>query len=177
MINFFRASGAAEDKIESFIAKSGSDVSPENVIELVCQLYGMSKKESIPLDQVPEYIKQKLEEKQKIDEEIKQADVILQNKHVSIATINEHIQLKKELKKYGLSIKDIHRLLDVLVAAKEYRYSPGKIVAKLRSIKRLENKEAKLKTSVETFSKKETRYKEITPYTEEIVALHVGIPE
>src|ERR687886_17597 len=51
MINFFRASGAAEDKIESFIAKFGSDVPPENVIELVCQLYGMSKKESIPLDQ------------------------------------------------------------------------------------------------------------------------------
>ncbi|HYZ49688.1 MAG TPA: hypothetical protein VE593_02285 [Nitrososphaeraceae archaeon] len=50
-------------------------------------------------------------------------------------------------------------------------------MAKLRSLKRLENKESKLKSSVEAFSKKEARYKEIIPYTEEIVALHVGIPE
>src|ERR687886_300441 len=177
MINFFRASGAAEDKIESFIAKSGSDVSPENVIELVCQLYGMSKKESIPLDQIPDYIKQKLEEKQKIDEEIKQADAILQSKNVSIQTINEYIQLKKELRKHGLATKDVHRLRDVLLASKKYRYSPGKIVAKLRNIARLENKENKLKSSCEVFSKKEAGYKDVIPYTEEIVSLRVGIQE
>ena len=82
-----------------------------------------------------------MEAKQKTDEEIKQAEAMLQSKNVSIEAINEHIQLKKELKKYGLSTKDIHRLLDVLVAAKEYRYSPGKIVAKLPNITRLENKE------------------------------------
>src|SRR5919202_2637973 len=115
LYNYFLKSGAAEDKIESFIAKvSSGDVSPENVIELVYQLQELSHKESIPLDQIPDYIKQKLEEKQKIDEEIKQAHTILQNKHVSVATINEHIQLKKELKKYGLSTKDIHRQLDVI---------------------------------------------------------------
>src|ERR671929_615336 len=39
LYNFFRKSGAAEDKIESFITKASSgDVSPENVIELVYQL-------------------------------------------------------------------------------------------------------------------------------------------
>ena len=65
----------------------------------------------------------------------------------------------------------------LLGTAKEYRYSPGKIVAKLRNIKRLENKENKLKSSVEAFSKKEARYNEIIPYTEEIVSLHVGILE
>jgi hypothetical protein len=53
-----------------------------------------------------------------------------------------------------LSTKDIRRLLDLLVAAKEYRYSPGKIVSKLRSIKRLENKENRLKNSCEILSKK-----------------------
>jgi hypothetical protein len=147
------------------------------VIELVYQLHEISKTQAIPLDQVPEYIKQKLEAKRKIDEGIKQAEATLQSKNVSIEAINEHIQLKKELKNYGLSTKDIHRLLDVLIAAKEYRYSPGKIVAKLRNITRLENKENKLKTSCEAFSKKEVNYKEIIPYTEEIVALHIGIPK
>src|SRR5919199_2445764 len=76
LYNYFVKSGAAENKVESFITKvSSNDISPENVIELVYQLYEISKSESIPLDQIPHYIKEKLQEKQKIDE----AYAILQN--------------------------------------------------------------------------------------------------
>jgi vacuolar-type H+-ATPase subunit I/STV1 len=161
LYNYFVKSGAAENKIESFIKKvSSGDVSPERVIELVYQLHEISKKESIPLDQLPVYIKQKLEEKQKIDEQIKEADAILQSKDVSIEAINEHIHLKEELKKYRLSTNDIHRLVNLLLAAKEYRYSPGKIVAKLRNIKRLENKENRLKSSCKALSKQADKYRD-----------------
>ena len=67
LYNYFRKSVAAEDKIELFISKfSSSDISPENVIELVYQLYEISNAESIPLDQVSAYIGKKLEEKQKL---------------------------------------------------------------------------------------------------------------
>jgi hypothetical protein len=147
-------------------------MSPEKAVQYVNQLYDVSREQSIPPDQVPDYIEKKLEEKKKIDEKIKEADTTLRSKNVSIEAINEHIQLNKELKKYRLSTKDIHRL-----AAKEYRYSPGKIVAKLRNIKRLENKEVKLKTSVEVLSKKEAKYKDVIPFTEEIVAFGIGIQE
>jgi hypothetical protein len=93
---------------------------------------------------------------------------------VTIEAINEHIQLKNELKKYKLSTKDIHRLVNFLEAVKEYRYSPGKIVAKLRSIKALENKEKRLKNSCEALSKKEAKYKEIIPLANIIWDLHIG---
>jgi hypothetical protein len=93
---------------------------------------------------------------------------------VSIEAINEHIQLNEELKKYRLSTKDIHKLLNLLVAAKEYRYSPGKIVAKLRNLKYLENKEKRLKNSCEMLSKKEAKYKEIIPLANIIWDLHIG---
>jgi hypothetical protein len=63
------------------------------------------------------------------------------------------------------------------LAAKEYRYSPGKIIAKLRSIKRLENKEDRLKNSCEMLSKKKAKYKDIIPFTEEIIALSIGMHE
>jgi hypothetical protein len=63
---------------------------------------------------------------------------------VSTEAIDQYIQLKEELKKYRLSTEDIHRLLDLLLVAKEYMYSRRKIVAKLRNAKRLENKENKL---------------------------------
>jgi hypothetical protein len=129
--NIIRSSGATEDEIESFIANvSTNDASPEKVIQYVNQLFAVSKRESIPLDQVSGYIREKLEEKQKIDEEIKQANGILQSKNVSIEAINEHIQLNEELHKYRLSTKYIHRLLNLLLTAKEYRFSAWKIVGK-----------------------------------------------
>jgi hypothetical protein len=175
LYNYFIKSGAAEDKVESFITKiSSNDLTPEKVIELVYQIYEISKSESVPLDQVPGYIKEKLEAKQKIEEEIAQAEAILQSKNVSVEAINEHIQLKEELGKYRLSTKDIHRLVNLLLAAKEYRYSSGKIVAKLRNVKRLENKENKLKTSCEALSKQADKYKEIIPLAELIWDLRIS---
>ena len=60
------------------------------------------------------------------------------------------------------------------MAAKEYRYSPGKIVAKLRNVKRLENKESKLKNSCDVLSKQAEKYKEIIPLAQIIWDLHIG---
>jgi hypothetical protein len=94
LYNYFIKSGASEKAIESFITKVGAtDVSPEQTIELVYQLYEISRGENIPLHQVPRYIGEKLQEKQKIDEQIKEADDELQSKNVRIETINEHVKL------------------------------------------------------------------------------------
>jgi hypothetical protein len=62
LYNYFVKSGAAEDKVESFITKvSSGDASPENVVELVYQLHEISKTQAIPLDQVPGYISGRLD--------------------------------------------------------------------------------------------------------------------
>jgi hypothetical protein len=74
LYNYFIKSGAAEEKLESFIdIVHSTDISPEKVIELVNQLFNISKAESIPLDHVPEYINKKLQEKQKINERVREA--------------------------------------------------------------------------------------------------------
>jgi wobble nucleotide-excising tRNase len=110
--NFIKETGASEDQIESFIANvSSGDVSPEKIVEYVNQLFAVSREQSIPLDQVPNYIKEKLEEKQKIDDQIKEADATLQSKDVSIETINEHVKLNEKLNEYNLSFEDIDKLL------------------------------------------------------------------
>ena len=89
LYNFIKSSGAAEDKIESFIDNiNSSNLHPEKAVEYVNQLFAVSREQSIAPDQVPNYFKQKLEEKKKIDEEIKQADAILQSKNVRIEAIN-----------------------------------------------------------------------------------------
>jgi hypothetical protein len=115
LYNYFIKSGASENAIESFITKvSSNDISPDHVIELVYQLHEISKQELIPLDQAPEYIKEKLEEKQTLDEQVKQAEVTLQSKNVSIEAINQYVKLNEELDKHGLSMQDIRKLLNVL---------------------------------------------------------------
>jgi hypothetical protein len=114
LYNYFIKSGASEEKVESFITNvSSNDVPPGKVIELVNQLHEISKTESIPLDKIPSFIERKLEEKQKIDGEIKEADAILQSKNVNIEAINEHIQLNERLNERGLSIDDIEKLLNL----------------------------------------------------------------
>ncbi len=80
--------------IESFIDNiNSSNLPPEKVIEYLNQIHQITKEESIPLDQVSDFVKQKIEEKKKIDEKLREADTLLQNKNMSIQVINEHIQL------------------------------------------------------------------------------------
>src|SRR5919199_2961883 len=55
LYNFFRGSGAKESEIESFITTINSGyITPGKAIELINQIYDISKSESIPLDQVPD---------------------------------------------------------------------------------------------------------------------------
>jgi hypothetical protein len=83
-------------------------------------------------------ILEKLEQKQKIDDDIQQVDTVLQSKNVRIQEINEHIQLNEKLGEHGLSTKYIEKLL--IENAKEYGFDSKEIVGKLRSIKRIEKK-------------------------------------
>jgi sugar phosphate isomerase/epimerase len=99
LYNYFLKSGAAEEQIESFISNINSgDASPKRVIELVYQLHEISKSDSIPLDKVPSYIERKLEDKRKIDEEIKRADATLQSKNVTLEAIDDLNNMIKSLR-------------------------------------------------------------------------------
>src|SRR3569832_183979 len=104
MYYFFRGSGAKENEVESFITIIYSGyITPDKAIDLVNQIYDISKSETVPPDQLPEYVRQKLQEKQKIEEQTKEADNVLQSKNVNIEAINEHLQLNEKLKEHGLS--------------------------------------------------------------------------
>jgi hypothetical protein len=109
--NFFQRSGAKENEIESFITNINSGyIPPGKAIEIINQKHEITKSQPVPPDQLPDYLKQKLEEKQKIDEEIKQSDEILQNKNVKVKAINDYIKLSQKLDKHGLSTQDVINL-------------------------------------------------------------------
>ena len=74
LYNIIKKSGVNEDQIESFISNctiSGAGVEvlpPEKIIDLVNQLFNISKSESIALEKVPDYIQQKLQQKLLLEE-------------------------------------------------------------------------------------------------------------
>jgi hypothetical protein len=168
LYNFFRSTRAKENEVESFITNINSGyLPPGKAIELINQIYEISKSESVPPDQLPNYVRQKLEEKQKID-------AILQSKNINIQAINEYIALNEKLKEHGISTQDIDKLKNLLVNAKEYGFDPRLIVRKLRNIKRLENKEGRLRNNCEVLSKKLTKYKEMLPLAELVQSMNVS---
>ena len=96
LYNFFQASGAKEIEIESFISNINSGyIPPDKAIELINQIHEITKSQSVPPDQLPDNIKQKLEAKQKIDEEIQKADALLQTKNVKVKGINDYVKLSQ----------------------------------------------------------------------------------
>ena len=98
------------------------------------QLYDISREQTVALEHVPNYVKQKLEEKQKIEQEIKEAKEVLQKMNVTIEAIEEHLELKEALNKHELSTDDIDKLVNLVLNAKENGFDSKKIVKELRSI-------------------------------------------
>ena len=115
--------------------------------------------------------------KQRLDDEIQQADTILQSKNVSIEAINEYLKLNEELEKHGLSAKDTEKVLNLLLNAREYQFDAKKIAGKLRGIQRLEKKEKQLRGRCEIFTKQAAKYKDILPLVEEIAVLQIGVED
>ena len=178
LFNFFRNSGAAEKEVESFITNINSGyISPDKAIELINQVYEISKSQSVPHDQLPNYVREKLEEKQKIDDHIKEADAILQTKNVKVKTINEYIKLNEKLNKHGLSTQDVNKLVKLVVNAKKHGFDTEKIVGKLSNIERLEKRKKGLEKNCTVLSKWVTKYTDVIPFTEELLSLGVGIQE
>jgi hypothetical protein len=77
LFDYLVKSGAAEQEVESFITNVNTGyISLGKAIELLNQVYELSKSQLVPPDQLPNYIEQKLEVKQRIDEQITEADAI-----------------------------------------------------------------------------------------------------
>jgi hypothetical protein len=178
LYNFFRNSGAAEKDVESFITNINSGyIPPDKSIEIVNQIFEISKAESVSPDQLPNYIKQKLVEKQRIDEQVKEADAILQTKNVKAKAINEYNKLTEKLDKHGLSMADINKLVKLIVNAKRYGFDAKKFVGKLSNIKEIEKREKGLRSNCVIFSKQMAKYREVIPLAQLIYDMHIDRSE
>ena len=61
--NFIKKLGSNEEQIESLIVKlldGAKSVPDEKIVDLVNQLFDIAKSESVPLTEVPAYVKEKI---------------------------------------------------------------------------------------------------------------------
>ena len=109
--NYIQKMGANQDQIELFIANLANSSEPEKLIDVANQVAQLSRSESIPLEELEGHIKQKEEEKQRLEDEIKQTRAILESTHVDVQTINDYRQLEAELSMHNLSFEEPERLV------------------------------------------------------------------
>jgi hypothetical protein len=87
------------------------------------------------------------------------------------------MKLNEKLNEYNLSFHDIDKLLNVLVNAKENEFDAKKIVAKLKKIQRLQNKEDKLKHHCEVLSEQVKKCNNVLPLAQKIRAMNIDIQQ
>ena len=173
LINYIQKLGANQDEIESFLANLAHSPEPERLIDVADQIAQISMSESISLEELGNRVKQKEEEKQMLEEEIKQRRAILESANVDIITINEYKKLKEELNVHGLSLEDPRILLSILKTIREIGYEPQKIVREFSRIKSLRQTERELNNRCKALESRVAQYKEALPWCEEIGRLGI----
>jgi hypothetical protein len=168
--NYIKKLGAEFGKIESFIANIASVSDPQKLIDTANQVVQISK---IPLDKIPDHIKQQQDEIQRIKEGIEKAGAILEEKNIDVQTIDEYKNLKEELEKYGFSMESPRKLVSVLLRVNQMGYDPIKIVKELAWIKSLK----RLKNEYTPLELRAARYREVLPMCEQIMKLRIGFSE
>ena len=177
LYNYIKKLGSNQDQIESLITNLANFPKPEKLIDVANQIAQLSRSESIPLEDLENHVKQKEEEKQRLEQEIKHKRVILESTNVDVQTINEYKQLKDELSKHRLSTEDPTRLLSILRTIKQIGYDPQTIVARLSYIKSLRQTEKGLEDNGKMLEERVARCQSVLPLAEQISRLPIGLGE
>jgi hypothetical protein len=175
--NYIENIGTNPDEIESFIANLANSPEPEKLIDVANHIAGVSRSESIPLADLETHVKQREEEVQRLEEEIKHRRAILESTNLDVQTISEYTHLKEELSKYRLSTEDPTRLLSILRTIKQIGYEPNKIVARFSQIESLRQTEKGLKNNCKIIEERIARCQELLPLSEQIIRLRIGVDE
>jgi hypothetical protein len=178
--NYIKKLGTDEDQLESLIHNlldGAKSVPLEKIADLVNQLFELTKFESIAPAEVPTYVKKKIEEKSRLEDEIQKAGAILRDKNIDIQTIEEYKKLEEELKKHRLSMEDPRRLVSILHSINEIGRDPKKIISELGRIKSLRKEERRLKNHCIIWESRAARNKKMLPLCEELVRFGVGFHE
>ena len=143
--------GVKEDDFESYILDiynrcKNLGLSPENIASHLKDLVELSTT-NMPFSQIPNHIKQKTEEKEKLEKEVKKLkaqkeilnlqksnsesvrDQALHDERMTAAELKWYSDLRAELRKYGIPVDDISKFAKAVNGLRQYGYDVVKIIS------------------------------------------------
>ena len=144
--------GVKEDDFESYILDiynrcKNIGLPPENIASHLKDLVELSTTTNMPFSQIPNYVKQKADEKEKLEKEIKKLkaqieilnlqksysesvrDQALQDERMTAAGLKWYSDIKAELRKYGIPVDDIPKFAKAVNGLRQYEYDVGKVIS------------------------------------------------
>ena len=142
--------GVNEKEFEDFISdiynnSKKLDLQPDKIAYYLDELLKFSR--DIPLSQIPDYIKQKTNEKNKLENDIKDLqekikqlkeekiaaeelyNTTLENERMTSSTLTWYSNLKIELSKYGIPVEGVSLFANAVRGLRHYGYDANKIIA------------------------------------------------
>jgi hypothetical protein len=146
-----RKLGVTEHNFESFVVDvynrcKDEGLSSEEFAELLKDMVQFSKAYAVPPSQISEHIRQKGDEKNRLEEEIRdlrpqlkaledekvasvqRRDTALHEENMTSAQIESYSHLREELKSLGLSIDDLSKFAKAVHGISQLGYDVGKVV-------------------------------------------------
>ena len=169
--------------------KEDEMLSNEKIVKILMELLEVSKSQAIPLEHVPRFVTGKIEEEQRLVENIQalreqkqnakiETNKAIQGKGLCIEAINEYLSLKEELSKYSLSTKEIPKLWTTLKHVNQLGDDPTKIVATFSSITSQENGEKTVRQKILLLKEEQKKHQNILALCERlVVSLQFGYTE
>ena len=125
-----------------------------------------------PFSQIPNYIKQKVEQKEKLEEEIKNLerkieklileqsdreslrDQALHDERMTATELKWYSDIKAELRKYGISVDDISKFAKAVNGIRQYGYDMGKVISEFSESQSLKTRHKMLQDNVRLLQNK-----------------------
>ena len=186
--------GIDEEEFESFIANiyekcKKLDLQPDKIAYYIDELLKFSK--DIPLSQIPDYIKQKTDYKNKLEKDIeglqnriKQLEqerldaeelrnLSLANERMTASELKWNSDLKIELKnKYGIPIENVSLFAKAIHGLGQYRHDVDKIISEFSDLENLKNQFQLYRDSIPALQNKFEYLKGECDFLEQTVNSH-----
>jgi len=141
-------------------------LTPENIASQLRDLLEFSTSGVIPFLQIPNFIKEKADEKEKLEQEIKNLelkigmltleqsdreslrDQALQDERMTAAELKSYSDLRTELRKAGIPIDEISKFANAVNGIRQYGYDVGKVICEFSESQSLKTRHKMLQDNV-----------------------------
>ena len=169
--------GVKEDSFESFISDiynrcKDIGLSPQNIAFHLADLLEFSK--TVSLSKIPDYIKEKTNEKGKLEEKIEDLEVLIENfqdevshaqslrdralqdEKMTSSGLKWYTSLREELRKYGIPIDDTSKFAKVINNIRDYGYDAGRVIKEFSELESLKTSRQYLEQDLQSLENKLT---------------------